>query len=193
MNEAGNVSLELCPDCGGEISPRAPVCPHCGAPRSQSQVFRQMVKPDWGFEWRSEIEVAGWPLIHVAIGRKNGKLMVAKGVIAIGQFAVGAFTIAQFGVGLIFGFGQFLLSPVAIAQFAVAIIFGLGQFATGYIAIGQFALGYYAIGQLALAKYIWTPEHCDPEARAFFLELARWMGLYHPVEKETQLRMLKSI
>ena len=186
MSEFNGSHLEICPDCGKEVSSRAPFCPHCGAPRQQAPAFSRMMKPDWGFEWRSQIEIAGWPLIHIAFGRKDGKLRVAKGIIAIGQFAFGVFTLAQFGIGLVFGFGQFILSPIAIAQIAVALIFGLGQFATGYVAIGQFALGYYAIGQLAIAKYIWTADHCDPQARAFFLELARWIGVYHPpLEKES--------
>lgn len=130
-------------------------------------------RADWGFEWRTEMEIFGWPLVHVAVGRKDGKLRVAKGVIAIGQFALGAITIAQFGAGAIFGFGQFIFSPVAIAQFAIAIIFGLGQFATGYIVIGQIVFGYYALAQLAIAKYSWMPKRFDPEAKLFFTELWR--------------------
>lgn len=173
MKEPNRINLDACPDCGKEVSPRAPFCPHCGAPRSAGPMFMRIGRADWGFEWRTEMEILGWPLIHVAVGRKDGKLRVAKGVIAIGQFAFGAFTIAQFGVGAIFGFGQFIFGPVAIAQFAIAIIFGLGQFATGYVAIGQIVFGYYAIGQFALAKYAWMPGHCDPEAKLFFTELWR--------------------
>ena len=169
-------NLASCPDCGGQISSRAPFCPHCGAPRA-ALVSPRFTKPDWGFEWRSATEILGFPLIHIAVGRKNGKLLVAKGVIAVGQFAVGLITFAQFGVGLLFGFGQFMLGLTAISQFAITLIFGLGQIATGYVAIGQFALGYYALAQVALGWYAWTPEHCDPEAQSFFLELARWLGL----------------
>jgi len=177
--EAG---LRTCPGCGQPVSPRLQWCPHCGArvgpeespPRHVHQRGR---RGDWGFEWRTQAEVLGWPLIHVAFGRRGGKLRVAKGVIAVGQFAIGVITFAQFGVGLLFGFGQFLLGATAIAQFAVTLFFGLGQLATGWVAIGQFALGYYALGQVAVGWHTWMQGHADPEARRFFHELARWIGL----------------
>ncbi len=169
--------LDTCSDCGERVSARAPFCPHCGAPHNKASTYQRSVKPDWGFEWRSQAEIMGYPLVHVAVGRKDGKLRVAKGIIAIGQFAFGLITFAQFGVGLLFGFGQFIFGFTAIAQFAIAIYFGLGQFATGYIAIGQLAFGYYALGQVALGKFIWKPEYCDPEAKRFFMDLARSIGI----------------
>ncbi len=169
--------MTRCPDCGKELSNRAPTCPHCGAPGPGTALFQRMVKPDWGFEWKSSITVFGWPLVHIAFGRKEGKLRVAKGIIAIGQFAIGLFTLAQFGIGILFGFGQFIMAPTAIAQFAISIFFGLGQFATGYVAIGQLTLGYYALAQMALAPFAWTPDRKDPEAIAFFTHLFHLIGL----------------
>jgi len=159
--------LTRCPDCGGEISTRAPYCPHCGAPTSKL-MSAQYAKPDWGYEWKSRTEVLGIPLIHVAVGRKGGKLQVAKGIIAIGQFAIGLVTIAQFGVGFLFGFGQFIFGAAVIAQFAAGVGFGMGQFATGYVAVGQMVLGVYGLAQLGLAKYLWTAEHHDPQAMELF-------------------------
>lgn len=168
--------LIACADCGQRISRRAAACPKCGAPGPGKPVV-VYGKPDWGFEWRAQTEIAGWPLIHIAIGRKNGKLLVAKGWIAIGQFALGLITVAQFGVGLLFGFGQFIFGFTAIAQFALAIYCGIGQIATGYIAVGQFVLGYYGLAQMGLAKHIWSTTHRDPEAVRFFTEIARSLGL----------------
>ncbi|MCZ7583000.1 MAG: hypothetical protein M5R36_06515 [Deltaproteobacteria bacterium] len=110
----------------------------------------------------------GWPVVHVAIGRKNGRRRVAKGIVAVGQFAFGFFTVAQFGVGIIFGFGQFLVGLTAVAQFAGGVLFGVGQIATGYIAIGQFAVGYYALAQVAFAPRAWTPHERDPGAEELF-------------------------
>jgi hypothetical protein len=165
------------------VSPRAETCPHCGAPLAEPKAPVRPVpqrgrRGDWGFEWRTQVEIMGWPLIHVAFGRKDGKLRVAKGVIAVGQFAIGIVTFAQFGVGVLFGFGQFILGATAIGQVAITLFFGLGQLATGIIAIGQLALGYYALGQVAVGMYTWMQGHSDPEARRFFQELARWlMGL----------------
>jgi zinc-ribbon domain len=167
--------LTSCSDCGHQISSRAPTCPNCGAPGPAHNKITYG-KPDWGFEWRTEAEIAGWPLVHIAFGRKNGKLRIARGWIAIGQFGLGLITVAQFGVGLLFGFGQFIFGLTAVAQFALAICFGLGQFATGYIAIGQFVISYYGLAQLGLAKHLWSTGHRDPEAVRFFTELARSIG-----------------
>jgi len=129
-------------------------------------------------DWRSEATFLGRPLIHVAYGRdQNGKLRVARGFIAIGQFAIGYITLAQFGIGWIFGLGQFVFGCLTIGQFAGGILFGLGQFATGYAAIGQFAFGCYVMCQTGLGSYMWTPEFRDPAAVEFFRELAAEVGV----------------
>jgi len=175
--EPQGTKLIRCPDCGREVSARAISCPHCGAPIQGAEGLARMVRRDWGFEWRSQTEVFGLPLIHIAVGRKDGRLRVAKGFIAIGQFAIGVFTLAQFGIGILFGFGQFMLAPVAIGQIAIALIFGCGQLTCGYVAIGQLALGYYALAQVALAVYAWTPDRHDPEAIAFFTNLLHYLKL----------------
>jgi hypothetical protein len=52
----------------------------------------------------------GWPLVHISFKyRANRMPVVARGIVAIGQFGCGALTIAQFGVGL-----------VSVSQFALA-------------------------------------------------------------------------
>jgi hypothetical protein len=120
----------------------------------------------------------GYPLIHIAVGKDaNGKIRVAKGIIAIGQFGIGLITIAQFGVGLLFGIGQFMFGLITIGQCAIGIFFGLGQFATGYIAIGQIALGWYALCQFGFAKYIWSQKVRHPEAVEFFRHF--WHKITH--------------
>jgi len=130
-----------------------------------------------GYEWRSETEYYGYPLVSVAFGRNGkGAMRVAKGWIAIGQFALGVVTFAQFGVGAVFGFGQFMLGIVAIAQFAVALLFGLGQFATGYVAIGQIAFGSYALCQSGFAEHLWSQTAKDQEAVRFFKHMAEYAG-----------------
>lgn len=161
------MTLTACRECGREVSPKAPACPHCGAPRPGDPDWR-----GWGFEWKSERSFLGYPLIHIAVGKDSrGRWRVAKGVIAIGQFAVGAVTVAQFGVGLLFGSGQFILGLTALAQFAGGLLLGVGQLATGYVAVGQAVLGYYGLAQTGLAEFLWSPGRKDPEAVAFFREL----------------------
>ena len=85
------------------INKREVVCSSCGwtvnSKKAETSIANRLY---WGFEWRSKTEVLGWTLVHISFGRnkKTGKLMVSKGIIAIGQFGIGIITIAQVGVGL---------------------------------------------------------------------------------------------
>ncbi|MCC6444024.1 MAG: hypothetical protein IT210_11290 [Armatimonadetes bacterium] len=168
------MTLTLCRECRQEVSMRAFACPHCGAPYPAREEWN-----GWGVDWRSEMTLMGWPLVHVAIGRDaQGRLRVAKGIIAIGQFGIGVITIAQFGVGLLFGFGQFMCGLTALAQVAVAGLFGVGQFATGYIAIGQLAFGQYVVGQLGIGEYVWSTQRHDPQALDYLRGLAGRVGIH---------------
>lgn len=138
--------LAACRSCRKEVSTEAMSCPHCGAPFPARRAWGGR-----GYEWKSKTTVMGYPLVHVAYGRdENGKLRVAKGVVAIGQFGIGVITIAQFGVGFLFGLGQFMLAPLVLAQFAVG-LFAVGQFALGLFALGMLAMGVKAIGVAALS------------------------------------------
>lgn len=92
-----------------------------------------------GREWRSEAQVGGFPLIHIAFGRDaNRKLLKARGVIAIGQYAVGGICISQFGIGVVC-LSQFSIAGVSVAQFAIA-GYALAQFGIVIDGIAQFAL-----------------------------------------------------
>jgi len=161
-----------CRSCRQTVRADLKRCPYCGVPfPARGQV------PSSGFEWKTETEFFGYPLVHVAFGRDHeGRLRVAKGVIAIGQYAIGAFTLAQFGVALLFGIGQFILGPIVLGQVAIGILFGAGQLATGYAAIGQLAVGYYAIGQFGIAQYFWGPDRHDPQSLEFFRRLLEKVG-----------------
>ena len=100
-------------------------CPNCGAP------FPVREKWDgWGFEYKSEFQIFGLPLVHIAFKyRPNRVPVVARGIIAIGQFACGILTISQFGIG-VFSISQFTVASFAIAQFgaAYALIAQIGVF-----------------------------------------------------------------
>ena len=92
-----------------------------------------------GYEYRSEEEINGWPLIHINLGTnpKTGRPKVAKGVVAIGNIAYGIVSIgvAAFGIVTIAAFGLGLIS--------------LASFAVGLIALGAVAVGYeYALGAI---------------------------------------------
>ena len=167
------MALVPCRECKKEISTDAPSCPHCGAPFPSRKDWR-----GWGFEWKSQQTLWGYPLVHVAFGRDaGGRLRVAKGIIAIGQFAVGLIAFGQIGIGLLFGFGQVMFGFTALAQFAIAAYFGIGQIATGYIAIGQVVFAYYGLAQGGFAEYLWSVKRRDPEAVELFKQLAERIGL----------------
>ena len=90
-------------------------CPSCGAPYPAKDKW-----DGWGFEYKSDLNIFGLPLIHVSFKyRPNRTPVVARGVIAMGQFACGILTISQFGVGVV-SISQFTIAGLAIAQFAAA-------------------------------------------------------------------------
>ena len=102
--------------------------PQCGAP------FPAQEKWDgWGYEYKSPTTLFGLPLLHVSFKyRPNRVPVVAKGIIAVGQFGCGIVTIAQFGIGV-----------VCVCQFALA-GFALAQIAAAYSLIAQVGLYVHA-------------------------------------------------
>ena len=133
---AAKTTLVACRECKGTISPTASLCPHCGAPFPANPRYRS------GGEWVSQKMVGDRPLVHVAWGRnpQTGKMRVAKGVIAIGQFAKGDIAIGQFAFGKYFALGQFAASWVA----------AIGQFAAAPLAIGMLAIGAFIIALIGV-------------------------------------------
>jgi hypothetical protein len=171
------MALVPCRECNTQVSTDAPMCPQCGTPRPSEAKWHGS-----GYEWKSERTILGIPLVHVAFGKDaKGKLRVAKGIVAIGQFGIGLITVAQFGIGVLFGFGQFLLGLTAVAQFAGALLVSVGQFSTGIVTIGQVSFGVYALCQAGYAKYLWSAQHVDMEAVALFstiyLKLTQLFGI----------------
>ncbi len=121
-----------------------------------------------GFHWRTRTSILGLPLVCVAFGHDdNGKLRVAKGILAIGQFAYGGIVLAQFGAGIL-SVSQFGLGLISFGQFALGVLFGVGQVTTGVMAIGQVVCGLYGLCQFGWAKYIWSPDRTDMEAVSMF-------------------------
>lgn len=116
--------MKPCRECKHEVSELAMACPNCGAP------FPAREKWDgWGFEYKSGLAIFGLPLVHISFKyRPNRTPVVAKGILAIGQFACGLVTISQFGIGV-----------VSVSQFTVA-GFALAQFALGYSITAQMGL-----------------------------------------------------
>jgi hypothetical protein len=107
--------MKPCRECGHEVSEQALTCPHCGAPQPAREKW-----DGWGFEYKSEATLFGWPWLHISFKyRPNRRPVPARGIIAIGQFGLGVITISQFGVGL-FSVSQFTVSGYALTQFGIA-------------------------------------------------------------------------
>ena len=107
--------MKPCRECRREISEQAVACPQCGAPSPAREHW-----DGWGYEYKSPLTIAGLPLLHISFKyRPNRTPVVARGVIAIGQFGCGIVCITQFGIGL-FSLSQFTLAGFAFAQFAAA-------------------------------------------------------------------------
>jgi hypothetical protein len=107
--------MKPCRDCQATVSEQAMACPKCGAPYPAKEKW-----DGWGYEYKSRMNIAGLPLVHISFKYAPGRGPVpARGLIAIGQFAIGVVTISQFGIGLV-SISQFTIAGFAVAQFAVA-------------------------------------------------------------------------
>jgi len=107
--------VKPCRECQHQISEQAWVCPQCGAPYPARESW-----DGWGYEYKSKLSLAGLPLVHISFKyRPNRRPVVARGIIAIGQFGCGVVCISQFGIGVV-SISQFTVAGFAIAQFAVA-------------------------------------------------------------------------
>jgi hypothetical protein len=116
--------MKPCRECRHEISEQALACPRCGAPYPAREKW-----DGWGFEYKSQAEIMGLPLLHISFKYRPGRVPVpARGIIAIGQFAFGVISLSQFGIGLI-----------SVSQFTIA-GFALAQFAAAYSLVAQFGI-----------------------------------------------------
>jgi hypothetical protein len=100
----------LCRECVGRDTPRL-VCRTCIQQRAVL-----------GFEYRSNVAIGDWPLIHICAGVDPVTMRprVAKGVVAIGNVAVGGMAIAGLACGL-----------VTIGGASFGLLFALGGAAVG--------------------------------------------------------------
>ncbi|NNJ92376.1 MAG: zinc ribbon domain-containing protein [Gammaproteobacteria bacterium] len=113
-----------CRECQKQVSEQAFACPHCGAPYPAKAQW-----DGWGYEYKSQAEIFGWPLVHISFKfSPQRRPKPANGFIAIGQFGAGVICISQFGVGL----------------------FTLAQFGLGYFAITQIGAAYQILAQVGL-------------------------------------------
>ncbi len=164
------MSLMNCPECQREVSDQAMMCPHCGYP----------IRGVSGYEYRSEREFLGVPLVHViggsAIDPVTGGLRVAKGVIAVGPVAVGGLAIGGVVFGIL-GLGGLGMGLIAVGGVAVGVLLAMGGLAIGTVAIGGAAVGYYAFGGGVLGVHVFGGNAQDPNMPEFLKNwFGRWSG-----------------
>lgn len=150
MSPGHETTIVTCRDCRREVTAAAVTCPHCGAPRP--------ARSEWhgeGYEYKSSATFRGWHVFHVAFGIDcEGKVRVARGVVAIGQRAIGGVAIGILALGVVscgvVSCGVISIGVVAVALAAAAGVNALAPFAFGVAAMGVVAGGVAALGARVL-------------------------------------------
>jgi hypothetical protein len=185
-----------CGNCGYQLTglTESSKCPECGKPLVE--VLQRGAMLFRGRRYKSEIEIFGLPLVHIAFGPNESERMgkargiialgdqavgflaiggLARGFIAIGGFAMGLIALGGFAFGLLGALGGFAIGGLACGGGAVGGI-AVGGGAIGFIAQGGGAVGYYARGGGAFGKHVCNFMVRDPDAVAVFNRFSWLMG-----------------
>ncbi|MDE6691701.1 MAG: helix-turn-helix domain-containing protein, partial [Clostridia bacterium] len=101
----------------------------------------------WSFEYKSERQVFGMPLVHVNIGLGR----VAKGFFSFGLVSVGVVSAGIVSLGVI-AIGVLCLGLLAFASISAGLV-AFGGVAIGFIAFGGLAVGMLAMGGCAAGAF----------------------------------------
>ena len=172
FTHARNAAVGLCTVC------QKAVCHECVARETPRLACKTCVErgAPMGYEYRSEMTIAGWPLVHVSAGidAVTMRPKVARGVIAIGNIAVGGLAIGGVACGVLAVGGASIGLAFALGGAALGFGVSIGGLAVGSVAVGGAAVGFlYAIGGGAIGPAVIDGRHCADAAREF---LRRWLG-----------------
>ncbi len=136
--------------------------------------------------WRTRATFLGLPLVHVEKHSlaATGRLVVAKGWLAVGDVACGGIAMGGVATGGV-ALGGVAAGVVSMAGMAVGLLVGIGGLAAGWLGIGGMALGYAAAGGVAVGVYacggtafggaVIRASGTDPGAYEWFSEHLPWI------------------
>jgi predicted RNA-binding Zn-ribbon protein involved in translation (DUF1610 family) len=142
----------FCSHCGYVLKglTESSKCPECGKPLVEVLTRPSQAFMNAGKRYKSRATLFGWPVVHVALGPKDGELRGhAKGIIAIGDIATGGIAIGGFARGV-----------VAVGGMA------LGLFSMGGLAVGLLCAGPSASWRRAAARSACSPATAAASAPA---------------------------
>ena len=116
------------------------------------------------FEYRSQRELFGLPLVHIVKARRSGQGLVrtgragslppvptARGILAIGRRAIGVVAIGNLTCGVV-SIGNLSVGVFTLANIGLGVV-GAGNLVVAALSIANVALGLLAAGNLAIGLF----------------------------------------